>query len=51
MFNLLGKNQLSSVGCENLWISLNFPGVQHTVVIAVIYHHPRTNANAFIKNP
>ena len=48
-FNLLGKNQLSSVGCENLWVSLNFPGVQRTVVIAVIYRHPRTDSNAFIE--
>ena len=48
-FNLLGKNQLSSVSCENLWVSLNFPGVQRTVVIAVIYRHPRTDLNAFIE--
>ena len=48
-YNLLGKNQLSSVGCEDLWVSLNFPGVQHTVVIAVIYRHPRSDSNAFIE--
>ena len=48
-YNLLGKNQLSSVGCEDLWASLNFPGVQRTVVIAVIYCYPRTDSNAFIK--
>ena len=48
-FNLLGKNQLSNVGCEDLWVSLNFPGVQRTVVIAVIYCHPRSDSNAFIE--
>ena len=48
-YNLLGKNQLSSVGCEDLWVSLNFPGVQRTVVIAVIYRHPRSDSNAFIE--
>ena len=48
-FNLLGKNQLSNVGCEDLWVSLNFPGVQRTVVIAVIYRHPRSDSNAFIE--
>ena len=29
--------------------SLNFPGVQRTVVIAVIYRHPGTDLNAFIE--
>ena len=48
-FKLLGKNQLSNVGCENLWVSLNFPGVQRTVVIAIIYRHPRSDSNAFIE--
>ena len=48
-YNLLGKNQLSSVGCEDLWVSLNFPGVQRKVVIAVIYRHPRSDSNAFIE--
>ena len=48
-YNLRGKNQLSSVGCEDLWVSLNFPGVQRTVVIAVIHRHSRTDSNAFIK--
>ena len=28
---------------------LNFPGVQRTVVIAVIYRHPRSDSNAFIE--
>ena len=45
--NLLGKKQLSSVGCEDLWVSLKFPEVQRTVVKAVIYRHPRTKANAY----
>ena len=48
-YNLLGKNQLSSVGCEDLWVSLNFPGVQRTIVIAVIYRHRRSDSNAFIE--
>ena len=48
-FNLLGKNQLSSVGCEDLWVFQNFLGVQGTVEVAVIYRHPKTDANAFIQ--
>ena len=47
-YNSLGENQLSVV-YEDLWVSLNFPGVQRTVVIAVIYRHPRTDSNAFIE--
>ena len=48
-YNLLDKNQLNSVGCEDLWVSLKFSGVQRTVVIAVIYCHPRTDSNDFIE--
>ena len=48
-YNLLGKNQFSNVGCEDLWVSSNFLGVQRTVVIAVRYRHPRTDSNAFIQ--
>ena len=33
--------------CKNLWVSLKFLLVQHTAVIAVVYHHPRIDANAF----
>ena len=49
IFNLLGKNQLSSAGCEDLWVSLNFLRVQRIVVIAVIYRHSRTDSNAFVE--
>ena len=48
-FNLFSKNQVSSVICKDLWVSLKFPGVQRTVVIVVIYSYPRTDSNALIE--
>ena len=48
-YKLIGKNLLKTASCEDFWVSINFPGIRHTIIIAVIYRHPNSNANTFIE--
>ena len=41
---------LNVQGCEDLWISIDFPGLKSKYVFAVIYRHPCSNHNAFFDN-
>ena len=48
-YKTIGKNLLKIAGCKDLWVSINFPGIRHTIIIAVIYRHPNSDANTFIE--
>ena len=48
-YKTIGKHLLKIAGCEDLWVSINFPGIRHTIIIAVIYRHPNSDANTFIE--
>ena len=48
-YKTIGKNLLKIAGCEDLWVSINFPEIRHTIIIAVIYRYPNSDANTFIE--
>ena len=48
-YKTIGKNLLKIAGCEDLWVCINFLGIKHTIIIAVIYRHPNSDANTFIE--
>ena len=35
-------------GCEDIWISLIFPGTNHKTLIGLIYKHPKNNVKDFM---
>ena len=39
-----------SEGCEDLWMSIDFPGLKSKYVFDAIYFHPCSNHNAFFDN-
>ena len=50
IFSIKDNLSLNVQGCEDLWISIDFPGLKSKYVFSVIYHHPCSNHNAFFDN-
>ena len=50
IFSIKDNLSLNVQGCEDLWISIDFPGLESKYVFSVIYRHPCSNHNAFFDN-
>ena len=50
IFSIKDNLSLNVQGCEDLWISIDFPGLKSKYVFSVIYRHPCSNHNAFFNN-
>ena len=48
-YKIIGKKPIKDRWLEDFWVSINFPGIRHTIIIAVIYRHPNSDANTFNK--
>jgi len=45
----LEKNELMNEGCEDLWVSINAPGIKRKIIIGLIYRHPNSDPQVFIE--